>query len=463
MNDQYQALHQTFRWLVPAQFNIAQSCCHQWAATPAHARSIAVFYEDEDGQREVWTYGRLAEAVNQLANGLVKLGISPGDRVAVAMGQRPETVVAYMAIYTVGAVSVPLSTQLGFDAMENRLRDCGAQVAVIDSTSRAALLVAADRCPQLQQIVGVDLASERILPWRSLLARQPANFKPVITRASDPAILLYTPDAAGAAKGILLPHSALIGILPGFVASQNWFPKPGDVFWSPADWARADGLMQALLPTLYFGRPIVGTPGGFSAERAFDLLQRYQITNTRFSAAELRTMMQSQSTSGAREQHKLALRAVVSTGADMDPAVRAWCESALGVASNQMYGQAEMNYVVGDSNKRWPSRPGSMGRPYPGHRMAVIDEQGRICSVGQMGELALNRYDIHGHPDPALFLGYWSDEAAARAKFSGDWCRTGERASVDSEGYLWRAASADDIFAPEPARPEHVQPADISK
>src|SRR6185437_13288940 len=164
-----------------------------------------IFYEDEDSQREVWTYGRLAEAVNQLANGLVKLGVTPGDRVAVALGQRPETVVAYMAIYTVGAVSLPLSAQLGPDAMQTRLRDSGTQVAIIDPSSSAALLAAADRCPHLQLIIGVDLANERILPWRSLLARQPASFKPVATRAGDPAILLY-PDAAGASRGVLLPH-----------------------------------------------------------------------------------------------------------------------------------------------------------------------------------------------------------------------------------------------------------------
>lgn len=443
MNDQYQALYQTFRWLVPAQFNIAQSCCHQWAATPAHARSIAIFYEDEDSQREVWTYGRLAEAVNQLANGLVKLGVTPGDRVAVALGQRPETVVAYMAIYTVGAVSLPLSAQLGPDAMQTRLRDSGTQVAIIDPSSSAALLAAADRCPHLQLIIGVDLANERILPWRSLLARQPASFKPVATRAGDPAILLY-PDAAGASRGVLLPHSALIGSLPGFVASQDWFPKHGDVFWSPADWAQADGLMNALLPTLYFGHPIVGTRGRFSPERAFDLLQRYQITNASLAWAELRALMQG--SPNAREHYKLALRAVMSTGERLDEATRTWCEAALGLAPNEMFGQAECNYVIGGSGKRWAARPGSMGRPYPGHRVAVIDEQGQACPAGQVGEVAVNRYDIHGHPDPALFLGYWSNEAATREKFSGDWCRTGELAHLDADGYLWHAGRAQDII-----------------
>lgn len=464
MNDQYQALYQTFRWLVPAQFNIAQSCCHQWAATPAHARSIAIFYEDEDSQREVWTYGRLAEAVNQLANGLVKLGVAPGDRVAVAMGQRPETVVAYMAIYTVGAVSQPLSEQLDSDAMGTCLRDSGAQVAIIDPGSSPALLAAADRCPHLQLIIGVDLANERILPWRSLLARQPASFKPVATRASDPAILLYPAGAAGAPKGVLLPHSALIGNLPGFVASQDWFPRHGDVFWSPADWARIEGLMGALLPTLYFGHPIVGTRGRFSPERAFDLLQRYQITNTCLAPTELAALMQSPNAPNAREHYKLALRAVASLGGPLDEAARTRCETALGLAPNEIFGQAETHYVIGDSGKRWPAKPGSMGRPYPGHRVAVIDEQGRACPTGQVGEVAVNRYDIHGHPDPALFLGYWSDEVATRDKFSGDWCRTGELARIDADGCLWRADRAEDVARATGEPPEPLpQHPDISR
>lgn len=443
MNDQYQALYQTFSWLVPAQFNIAQACCHQWAATPAHARSIAIFYEDEDSQREVWTYARLAEAVNQLANGLVKLGVTPGDRVAVAMDQRPETVVAYMAIYTVGAVSMPLPSQLGTDAMQVRLRDSGAQVAIVDTDAGPALLAAADRCPHLQLIIGVDLVNERILPWRSLLARQPASFKPVATRASDPAILLYPSDVEGEPQGVLLPHSVLIGSLPGFVAAHNWFPKHGDVLWSPAAWTQTDGLINALLPALYFGHPVVGTRGRFSPERAFALLQRYQITNACLASTEITALMQG--SAEVREHHRLALRAVVSTGEPLDEAARTWCETALGLAPNAMFGQPEASYLIGDSGKRWPIKTGSMGRPYPGHRVAVIDEQGQACPAGQIGEVAVNRYDIHGHPDPALFLGYWGNEAATRDKFGGDWLRTGELARLDAEGYLWHAGRAADV------------------
>ena len=362
MNDQYQALYQTFRWLVPTQFNIAEACCHRWASSSPDARRIAIYYEDEAGNREVWTYARLAEAANQLANGLIKMGVNRGDRVGVVLGQRPETVVAHMAIYSVGAVVLPLSALFGPEALETRLRDSETRVAIVDHASSANLLAVSDHCPALQQIIGIGFADERVLPWRSLLARQPSEFKPVPTRSSDPAILLYTSGTTGAPKGALLPHSALIGNLPGFVASQDWFPKPADVFWSPADWAWTGGMMDALLPTLYFGHPIVGTRG-FSAERAFELMERYQVTNTFLFPTALKMMMKA--VPDPRSHYQLALRAIMSAGESVGETVFGWCEKALGITPNEMFGQTEMNYLVGNSNKRWPAKAGSMGRPRP--------------------------------------------------------------------------------------------------
>ena len=161
MNDQYQALYQTFRWLVPTQFNIAEACCHRWASSSPDARRIAIYYEDEAGNREVWTYARLAEAANQLANGLIKMGVNRGDRVGVVLGQRPETVVAHMAIYSVGAVVLPLSALFGPEALETRLRDSETRVAIVDHASSANLLAVSDHCPALQQIIGIGFADER--------------------------------------------------------------------------------------------------------------------------------------------------------------------------------------------------------------------------------------------------------------------------------------------------------------
>src|SRR5690606_6569929 len=200
----------------------------------------------------------------------------------------------------------PLATLCGPAALEQRLRDAEARVAVVDEGSSGNVLAALDRCPSLRQIVGIGFTDERVLPWRTLLARQPTTFKPVQTRAEDPAILLYTSGTTGSPKGALLPHRVLIGNLPGFVASQDGFPRRGDVFWSPADWAWTGGLMDALLPTLYFGHPIVGARGRFSPERAFELMERYQVTNTFLFPTALKLMMKS--VPEPRQRYRLALR-----------------------------------------------------------------------------------------------------------------------------------------------------------
>jgi acetyl-CoA synthetase len=444
MNDQYDALYQSFRWLVPAQFNLAQVCCRRWAESTVDARRIAIYYEDAHGQREVWTYARLNEATNQLANGLRQMGVQPGDRVAVILGQRPETVVAQMAIFSIGATLVPLSVLFGPDALQVRLNHASARVAILDHESAVDVLAALPRCPELRQIVGIGFTDERTMTWRTLLARQSTHFSPVTTRASDPALLLYTSGTTGTPKGVLLPHAALIGNLPGFVASQNWFPKPGDVFWSPGDWAWTGGLMDALLPTLYFGHPIVGTAGRFSPKRAYELLERYRVTNAFLFPTALRQMMKT--LPQPRQYYTLSLRALMSAGEHVGSAVFEWCRDALGVIPNEMFGQTEMNYLVGNSHERWPAKPGSMGRPYPGHRVALLDEHGAPAPTGTIGELALNRHDIHGFPDPVLFNGYWRDEAATATKFSGDWCRTGDLARMDAEGYFWYAGRTDDVF-----------------
>ena len=444
MTDHYQALYHSFRWLVPPAFNIAEVCCHRWADSSLDARRIALYIEDEEGSREVWTYARLSETANQLANGLVKMGVGRGDRVAIVLGQRPETVVAHMAVYSLGAIVLPLSPLFGPDALEQRLRDAQVRVAIVDEASAGSLLSAADRCPGLDQIIGIGLEHERLLPWRTLLARQSNRFRTVATKATDPAILLYTSGTTGAPKGPLLPHAVLIDNLPGFVASQDWFPQAGDVFWSPADWAWTGGLMDALLPCLYFGSPIVGTRSRFSPELAFELMERYRVTNTFLFPTALKMMMKT--VPDPRSRYKLSLRSIMSAGESVGETVFNWCRQALGVVPNEMFGQTEMNYLVGNSGAKWPARPGSMGRPYPGHRVAVLDDQGSPAQPGEVGEIALNRYDIHGHPDPILFLGYWRNEAATQEKFSGDWCRTGDLARVDDDGYFWYAGRADDVF-----------------
>jgi acetyl-CoA synthetase len=126
--------------------------------------------------------------------------------------------------------------------------------------------------------------------------------------------------------------------------------------------------------------------------------------------------------------------------------VFAYCRDELGVVVNEMFGQTEINYVVGNCQVFWPSKAGSMGRGYPGHQVAVMNEQGQICKPGEAGEVAVNRFDRHGQSDPVFFLGYWKNSSATQAKYTGHWCRTGDVAIQDEDGYLWYQGRTDDMF-----------------
>lgn len=455
--DRYAPLHGQFRWKVPEQFNIAQACCARWARKSPDA--VAIRWAHEDGRRRAYTYLELQQAANRLSNALRRLGVARGDRVAIVMPQRFETAVAHMAVYQMGAVAMPLSMLFGPEALEYRLQHSETQVVIVDESAIDNVLAARAQVPGVRTVLAVGQAEGRgDVDWTAALAAERASFTAIKTLADEAAVLVYTSGTTGPPKGSLTPHRALIGNLTGFVCSQNWFPQDDAVFWSPADWAWTGGLMDALLPTLYFGREIVAYQGRFGPERAFELLQNYRVTHSFLFPTALKAMMKA--VPDPKSRYRLRLRAIMSAGEAVGDAVFAYGRDRLGVTINEMFGQTEINYIVGNCSRSldahgraapgWPAKPGSMGRPYPGHRVAVIDEQGRECPPGTPGDVAVHRRDIHGHPDPVFFLGYWRNDEATRAKYTGDpsnsWCRTGDTAVMDEDGYLWYQGRSDDMF-----------------
>jgi acetyl-CoA synthetase len=440
--DRYREMCERHRWQVPEDFNIARAVCGRHAADPGR---VAMYWEDEDGARDVVTFARLQEQANRLANALRALGVARGDRVAIVLPQRPETAAAHLACYQLGAVTLPLSFLFGPEALEYRLADAEAKVAIVDAASIEGVSAVRERVPTLRHLVGVAGASgPGVHDWSALLARAATQFEPVGTRARDPAVLIYTSGTTGPPKGALMPQQALLGNLPGFTCSHDGFPLGNDVFWSPADWAWTGGLMDALLPALYFGCPIVGFRGRFDPERALVLMERYRVTAAFLFPTALKMMMKA--VPRPRDGHALALRSVMSAGEAVGSTVFGWSQESLGITVNEMFGQTEMNYIVGNSQANWPARPGSMGRPYPGHRITLIDDAGAEVADGELGEVAVNRIAPDGVPDPVFFLGYFHNDEATVRKYSGDWCRTGDLATRDGDGYLWYQGRADDMF-----------------
>ena len=438
----HREVYEAFRWNVPADFNIAHYACARWAR---ERERFALYWEDESGATSAWTFWDLQQAANRLSNALRAMGIARGDRVALVLPQRPETVITYLACFQMGAVAVPLSFLFGPDALEYRLADSGTKAVVVDPQTAPNLEPARANLPELRHVIGAAGAEGRdYLRWEETLARASRHFAPEPTGALDPCAIIYTSGTTGPPKGALLPHRVLLGNLPGFEHSHDLFPRPGDLFWSPADWAWTGGLWDALMPTLYHGRAILGYRGRFDAERAFYLMEKYSVRNAFLFPTALKMMMKA--VPDPRARYDLDLRTLMSGGEALGPAVFHWCREQLGVTANEIFGQTEMNYIVGNSHTLWPVKPGSMGKPYPGHRIAVIDDDGNELPAGSVGDVAVNRRWIDGTPDPVFFLGYWNNDKATRAKYTGDWCRTGDQASADDDGYLWYQGRADDMF-----------------
>ena len=490
-DDHHAAMQRGFRWRVPARMNIAELCSRRWARGDDASKRIAVIAHQPGAGGQNHSYTELQASADRLSHALVRLGVARGDRVAIVMPQRFETAVAYIAVLQLGAIAMPLSQLFGPEALEYRLQDAGACLALCDEGALADLHAVRVRCPALRHAVGLGTrAAPADHSWNELLAASGSvPFDPPDTAADDPAVLIYTSGTTGPPKGALVPHRALIGNLPGFVCSQNWFGfDPGEalpqnetpspvrgsagvgagtsgakpnlpdarktqsVFWSPADWAWTGGLWDALMPTLYFGRPIVAYNGRFSPEAAFDILQTHRVTHSFLFPTALKAMMKAYPK--PREQFTLHLQGLMSAGEAVGDAVFAYCRDELGVIVNEMFGQTEVNYIVGncamndrrDQGIGWPAKPNSMGRGYPGHLVTVIDDEGHEAPIGTPGEVAIRRTDIHGDPDPIFFLGYWNQPEATRAKFTGDWWRTGDVAVRDEDGYLWYQGRADDVF-----------------
>ncbi len=473
----YQSLHSVFQWDIPEVLNIAQVCCRRWVASDDDSKLVAVMSYQAGAGCIFHSYSELADQANRLSRVLQELGVVAGDRVAIVLPQRFETAVCYMAVLQMGAVAVPLSILFGPEALAFRLQDSQAVIGIVAGATAPTVQTMFDICPALRQLICLDGAGIG-LDYSTALAQSDSRFDLVATRAEDPAVLIYTSGTTGNPKGALIPHRALLGNLTGFVCSQNGFallpgaaqsatapvqwqevlasmqraepnPRSDAIFWSPADWAWTGGLMDALLPTLYFGRPIVACSERFGPDLALHLLRDCQVTHSFLFPTALKAMMKAYSGRAdltVREQFDLKLQAVMSAGEAVGDAVFDYCHSQLGVTANEMFGQTEINYIVGNCAALWPPRPGSMGMAYPGHQVAVIDDDGQECAPGVVGEVAVNRLDRQGQPDPVFFLGYWKNPQATQAKYTGNWCRTGDLASRDQQGYLWYQGRSDDMF-----------------
>jgi len=431
----FDTIYKNFRWEIPANLNIAHQICERHQN---NKDKVVIYYENAEGDCASYNFGQLKTLSDQFANALVARGIKRGDRVAIVLSQRIETVIAHLAIYKLGAIALPLAILFGPEALEYRLRDSGARIAITDVSKYETLSNLESSLDELQLVIGCHCGNPETEFWQ-LLNQGSTDFEIVQTQADDPACLIYTSGTTGPPKGALVAHRAIIGNFTGFEMSQNFFPQANDVFWTPADWAWTGGLWDGLLPSLNYGVPILAYEGsGFDPQRACQLLEKYQVTNAFIPPTALKML---RSVDGIKDKYSFNLRAVMSAGEQVGEELIHWGREILGITINEMWGQTEFNYLVGNCSAIMEPKPGSMGKPYPGHRVDVIDDEGKVLADGEHGELAA------WCDDPVMFLGYWNNEAATESKKTGNWFRTGDVGYRDEDGFLWFVGRKDDVIS----------------
>ena len=429
----YEEIRQAFRWEVPEQYNLGIDVCDKH---PANKR--ALIYEDEASNVTTYTFGQLRKLSNRFANVLQALGLERGERVGILLSQSPEAAITHLAVYKAGGIAVPLFTLFGPDAIEYRLANSDARVVVTDGSNLEKLLTIRDRLPSLSTIIVTEGKDEDTANFWALLDEASADFKPVATTANDPALIIYTSGTTGPPKGAVHAHRVLLGHLPGVEFPHNLFPQPGDLFWTPADWAWIGGLIDVLLPSWHHGIPVLAHRARkFDPEHAFHLIAKHNVRNVFLPPTALKLMRQVEN---PKERHVVNLRSLGSGGETLGEALLRWGDEVFGLTINEFYGQTEVNLVLGNCATILPVRPGSMGRPIPGHNVDIVDEEGHPVAPGTVGQVAIQR------PDPVMFLEYWRNPEATKKKFIGDWCLTGDLASKDDEGYFWYKSRDDDII-----------------
>ncbi|MBN9260400.1 MAG: AMP-binding protein [Hyphomicrobium sp.] len=433
----YDELYGNFRWEVPARFNIAHAICDRHAAATPDAP--ALIHEAADGSVNVWTFARIRESADRLAHALAALGVGRGAIVAIHLSQCPENLITHVAVHKLGAVAMPLFALFGPDAVRFRLEDSGAAVFVTADDNMERVAAGLIDIPTLHHIISIDGPGPLgVKGFWELAASASSSSVATDTSPDDPAYLMYTSGTTGNPKGVLHAQRVLLGHLPGVMVPHNLFPQAGDRFWTPADWAWAGGIFDVLLPSLYFGVPVVAQRlAKFEPDAAFALMARHGVRNIFMPPTALRML---QAVPNPRAHYDYNLRSLASGGEPMGADIINWGHETFGLTLSEFYGQTEVNLVVGNCPPVFPAKPGSMGRPIPGHIVEIVDRDGNVLPAGETGIVAVRR------PDPVMFLEYWKQPEATADKFRGEWCLLGDIAAKDQEGYFWFQGRDNDII-----------------
>ena len=427
-----------YRIDIPLHANIAADTVGRYAHNEK-ANHLALIHENNDGSVERYTFAELDELACRFAVFLNEIGVKRGESVAIHTAQSPQTAIAHMAIYKIGAVALTLSHLYGPDAVAHVINDSKTKVIVTNSDYWGKLRSRCSSLGSLEHRIVHGSCESGEINFEDCLTRSAEKFEPVITATEDPALLMYTSGSTGMPKGLIHSHRIIHAYLPTLTLVYNLeLNYPNAVFWSPADWAWVGGLLDLVLPAWQHGQTVVSTNQRFSAKWAFEFMQRHDVTHSFMTPTALKRLAE---IPNPRKTWNLSMRVICTGGESLPGDVVRWAQEEFEIVCNEFYGLTEFNHMVGCCKALYPTIPGSMGRAFPGRRVAIIDDNGTEQSDGVTGEIASWKPD-----DPSLFLGYWGSPGVPEKMRLGNWLKSGDLGVKDENGYFWYHGRNDDLI-----------------
>jgi acetyl-CoA synthetase len=382
--------------------NIAHECIRRHADGSGRA---AVRIAHADGSDEVLSFDQIAKGSAQFAHWLVENGIKPGERIAFMLEPSLPFYLSLFGAITMGAISVPMFTLFGPDALRLRIDDC----------KPSLLITNAEKAEVARGIEGlrVVVADDALL---AELERFPTSYE-INSRADDLAVFQYTSGTTRELpEAVKHTHKALVTLM--FAALYGTGIRPGDEFFCPSSPAWGHGLWHGTLAPLGLGVTTGTFSGRFDPVRLMKALQDFKITNMSAAATHYRMMKNS----GKAGDFTFSIKKLSFTGEPIDPATLEFIDQTFHVPACSMYGTTEIGVVLVNypGAEDFHVKPGSLGKPIPGLKLEVQNPDGTPTKPGEVGELMLWR--------------------------RGGWITTKDRAKLDEEGYLYHCGRADDVI-----------------
>jgi acetyl-CoA synthetase len=400
------------------------------------SRQVALRWFGKEGAARDCTFEELGDATNRFANLLRALGVKKGDRVAGFLPRIPETLAVMLGTWKLGGVYVPIFTGFGPDAVEYRVAHSGAKILCTQWEHRPRVPAT---LPGGATVVTVghrdDVAGD--IDFASAVARQPATFEPAACRRDDPAVLLYTSGSTGPPKGVKIAANFVLAIHPYMHYAVDL--RADDVFWPTGDPGWGYGLVCYMV-ALATGVAVVSHEATPTPELALRHLSDLGVTNLATTPTLLRGIMALGE--AAVRAHPVRIRCASSCGEPLNAEVVAFFRRVWGVTVMDQYGSSEFGLPIGNFNAiEMAVKPGSMGLPLPGCRMAVVDDDGREAPPDTVGHIGMWPSETGYYA-----LGYWDDPERTRDLSRGGWLTIGDLARRDGDGYFWFEGRADDVI-----------------